>query len=422
MGIELLVAMLVGVMALVGVASGGDDNDEGNAAEPPVEEHDDPRSSLEGTDNADELLGDDLIGDISGEDGDDLIVSFGADGVLDGGDGDDAIILTSGDGTLVGGSGEDIFVVLGDEESEADTNAVIKDFDIEEDTLVLTYQQSSIADGDVAGSSGNIQITSEEIETETGTALKLTFESRAGFEDVTESIGFSSVTLEGVTESELEGVNFLAGLDQSNSEDETLDLVDALDTGVRHYDIFQIGTAEDGDISQMTPQNGTRAIFGLAGDDRLVSEEFVTTDLYGGDGDDMLVQTFSLGHAYGGDGNDTFDTQVGATLTGGNGDDVFRVFRDDAPAEPTTITDFILGEDTLELNASFSDFEIVEGQPGTNTVSLQNVTRDGVDGTLVTTMHTNSVGQSVDGPSVFLVGIASDDIPEGTFTFDPKFF
>ena len=444
MGIEVLIAMLVGLFAIAGAASGGSDDDdtsgqsdvsetEGTSDTPSILdevdsdtpsileddeiEAEDSKASITGTDDNDEIFGDDMIGDISGKAGDDFIISFGADGVLNGGGGADTIALTSGEGTLVGAGGQDIFFVLGDDENDEPTNAVIKDFNIEKDKLLLTFQQSSIKEGDVEGSSSNIQLSREEIETDDGIAVKLTFEPRPGFEDVTQGIGFSSVILEGLSLDDIDQVDLFVGRDTTPTDDDTTDFIKAFDEGVRNYDQFVVGTADDDFLSQGSSESGTRAIFGLAGDDVILPEDFVAADLFGGDGDDVLFQNFSAGHAYGGDGDDILLVQTSATLTGGEGADTFGIFSDDPVDKPVTITDFDLSEDTLDIGALLS-VEVGEGVVE-GTVTLEDVVRGGVAGTLVETSYEDVTGTVVDGPRVFLEGVQSDDIPDGTITFNP---
>lgn len=465
MGVELLAAMLVGMVALIGIASGGggDDSDEDIAGESLTGDENvdqmidsgddgegagddegtdddegtgdgegtgdddiaDLRDVLEGTDDADVLLGDDMIGDISGADGDDFIVSFGANGVLSGGDGDDIIALTSGEGTLTGGAGEDVFVVMGDEDSDTDTHGVITDFDPDEDKLLFTFQQSRVASGDVLGTTSTIILDREEIETDNGVATKLTFGPAPGFEDSTQGIGFSSVVLEGVTLDDFTDANIAAGRDSTPDDDDAqADFIEAVTTGMTDYDDFEIGTEEGETISPSFGADSTvetAAVFGLGGDDELIAEDFFGVDLYGGDGDDRLLGGFSTGDLFGGDGDDLLATQAATTLTGGSGADTFSVFKEgDFGDQTTVITDFVVGEDNLTLGGIFFDLQSEDGSAGTNSVTLQDTTRDGLDGTLVETRHTDSEGRTGDGPSVFLVGVAAADIPDGTFRFNPR--
>ncbi len=454
MGIELLVAMLVGVMALVGVASGGDDGDDSGTAAPLTDEEntdeliesnddvvsddggdrisdddiaedgvdDAPRDTLEGTDDADELWGDDLIGDISGADGDDLIVSFGANGVLYGGDGDDVVALTSGVGTLTGGTGADVFVVMGDENDDNDTQGVITDFDPDEDKLLFTFQQSTVASGDVQGNPTTVVLEREEIETDSGIATKLTFGPAAGFDDSTQGIGFASVTLEGVTLDAFSETNVIVGRDSTPDDDGAqVNFIDDLATAMTDYDDFEIGTVEADTITSSFGEDSTveaAAVFGLGGDDRLIGEAYDDVDLFGGDGDDSLYGGLGTGDLFGGDGDDLLSTETTATLTGGEGADRFSVSRDEVETDtPTVITDFDVSEDTLSLSAVL--FGLVnDPEGGIGSVSLEDAVHEGVSGALVKTFVEDPEGTIGYGPTVFLEGVTAADIPDGTFRFD----
>jgi len=435
MGVELLVALLVGFVALVGSGGGGSDDTDApendiNDDQPDVSETPDSqddqgdtasgveKASLSGTDTDDELFGDDLIGDIDAGDGDDLIVSFGATGVMNGGAGDDTLLVNTGGATMTGGAGADVFVVIGDEGSETPTDAVVTDFDPREDHLYLGFQQSEVANGDVLGTTETVLLKREDIETANGPAVKFTFAPSVGFEAQTQGIGFASVTIEGQSLSDLEDANILVGRESTNTLDAQVDTIEALSIAVKNYNDFVIGSGED-DTDFPTQKD---ALFGLAGDDVLVASTLSSgagTDLYGGNDDDTLRGGFVSAAFFGGDGDDTLITEADATLTGGAGADTFVVLRDPEFPEPTIITDFEAGVDTLDLGAVLFNIETDDGIPGTNSVLIEDVTRDGVDGAFITTQHENSLGTVRFGPTLFLVGVSASDLDGETIGFDP---
>ncbi len=101
---------------------------------------------------------------------------------------------------------------------------------------------------------------------------------------------------------------------------------------------------------------GNDIIFGRTGDDRLVGEAGDDA-LFGGSGNDILQSGTGNNVLNGGAGNDFLHGQGDGVdnLTGGEGADIFaRFLSGDAGAGHSLITDFVPGEDRIELAIPFS--------------------------------------------------------------------
>ena len=200
----------------------------------------------------------------------------GGDDTLDGGAGDDILTGGAGDDTLTGGADSDTFVFAAGHGSDT-----VKDFADGEDLIDL---------------SAFVDITSFD-------DLTVTQDGENTVIDLT-SHGGGTITLEGVTATDLDGDNFT--------------FYQNVYTGTDYADYNLNGAAGDDTID------------GQAGDDRLD----------GGAGDDAL---------YGGAGDDTLTGGAGDdTLTGGADSDTF-VFA--AGHGSDTVKDFADGEDLIDLSA-----------------------------------------------------------------------
>lgn len=144
--------------------------------------------------------------------------------------------------------------------------------------------------------------------------------------------------------------------------------------GGRGKDIIYGGRGND----FISGGNGADTIYGGRGND-FISGGRGSDRLFGGAGNDSLCGCAGNDFIRGGRGNDTLDGGKGNdiligglgddTLTGGQGSDRFRL----APNSGTdTITDFTIGEDTIELvrGLKFSDLQITQGV-GATVIGLQ---------------------------------------------------
>lgn len=118
-----------------------------------------------------------------------------------------------------------------------------------------------------------------------------------------------------------------------------------------------------GDDVSINDNPGDDLTRGGAGDDIIADDQGADT-LYGDIGADQISaidqdnDPSNADTLYGGYGNDTLSADEGDTVTGGAGQDAFRiVFNNDGP--PATLTDYAAGEEiTLEVPAMFLDTNI----------------------------------------------------------------
>ena len=141
---------------------------------------------------------------------------------------------------------------------------------------------------------------------------------------------------------------------------------------------------------------GNDTLFGQSGNDRLVGGE-AEDGLYGGSGDDTLTGQEGRDFLAGEAGQDWLDGGVGRdTLVGGMGADVF-VFSSFRAGERDFVTDFVPGQDRLEL----------QGVAGLGALVLRDVTIGGV--------RMAEVG--VGGHLIRLEGVVVRDLDAGDFLF-----
>lgn len=279
--IELLLA-LFGGLALVGLTGSGGGSED-------AEEEDFP--PLDGTAEADRLIGVDGTGDIFGNGGDDFIVSGGATGLIDGGDGDDGIVLSYGTSKLTGGAGADVFIIAGNADVDGLTSATITDFDPAEDQIVLTQNLTSPENQrEIFGA--RTQLRFVETETEDGLVTEVFLEPLGGFEDGNSVDGFSSVKLLNVSQADIEANNAFylpevvaKGAEKFATEEERLAYFERFAEASRAYDFFHI-VEEDANLTFVSEE--TEAIFGDDSDEFLSPPEEGSIDLFGGGGNDML--------------------------------------------------------------------------------------------------------------------------------------
>ena len=333
----------------------------------------------------------------------DLITgSDGVDDVLRGGNSDD---------TMTGGTGADTFKF--DEMNKgADT---ITDFSTTDDKIDLTGFDSQITWAQLQAVMSAVVDDPDTMETESGTVIDLS------------SFGGGTITLEGVSSTDLSADMFIlddfVGTDgddtmEGGTTDDTLTGGAGADTFVFDQDSgrdtitdFTTGTDKI-DLSAFTGitsfddlyswQSGADVVIFLAfdGGGRITLEGVSLDDLSASDFtfyQDEYTGTDSAETLTGGAGDDTI-TGLGGddTLTGNEGDDTF-VFASGHGAD--TITDFTDGEDTIDLSAftgitGFGD--LTATQDGANTV-----------------IDLSAYG----GGSITLQGVTSTDLDEADFVF-----
>ena len=322
--------------------------------------------------------------------------SDGVDDVLRGGNSDD---------TMTGGTGADTFKF--DEWNKgADT---ITDFDTANDKIDLTGFDAQITWAQLSAVISAVVDDPMTPETESGTTIDLS------------SFGGGTITLDGVTSTDLTADMFIlddfvgtAGDDtiEGGTTNDTLTGGDGADTFVFDQDSgsdtitdFTAGTDKI-DLSAFTditsfddlytwPSGDGAVIYlGYEGGGRITLEGVSVSDL---SADDFIFYqntytgTGSAETLTGGAGDDTIAGLGGDdTLTGNAGDDTF-VFASGHGAD--TITDFTDGEDTIDLSAftaitGFSDLTVAQNGsdteitvPGGGTITLQDFTSTDLDAT-----------------------------------------
>ncbi|MEO1329139.1 MAG: calcium-binding protein [Pseudomonadota bacterium] len=270
-----------------------------------------------------------------GGDGDDTATGAATDDVADGGEGADSLDGGAGGDTLIGGAGGDALI------GGAGDGADLLSGGAEDDTLTGGAGDDTLdggADADLAVFAGALL-------------------------DVAAPLFGFSVTDEGALI-----VADLDGADGDEGTDLLIDVEAARFDGV-DYDLA-VAPSNAGESFAATggpalvvggsgadDADGSAAgdvLFGGAGADTLSGLSGLDT-LYGGQGDDLVQGDGAAGEGvsgrdllFGGDGLDTLDGGAGGdTMTGGADADLFRVGVDDGN---DTVLDFVLGEDSLEID------------------------------------------------------------------------
>ncbi len=340
---------------------GGDDDNSEQDLPPPVDDTPPPpQVFFDGTDDADDLLGNSSDNFIDGFDGDDTLEGAEGDDTIDGGGGDDTVVWFDGDGddSINGGAGTDTLSF------EAGTGA---------DTLSITDDGTGIVDLSHVGSTvADLTIDNvEAIEIDTlGGNDTLTIGDLAATD-----ISNNSITFIGGAGNDL--------LDASAATKRVVGFGDGGDDtliGGSADDLLEGGADDDtviGGAGDDTVEGdaGDDIVKGDAGDDVMEGGAGADT-LEGGTGDDIMVggteaDTLS-GDAgadtlSGGSGDDTLlggagaDSLLGAggadTLDGGTGDDIISGGADDdlieyADAEGDDSVDGGTGTDRMEVTGA----------------------------------------------------------------------
>ncbi|MEM8537471.1 MAG: calcium-binding protein [Pseudomonadota bacterium] len=85
---------------------------------------------------------------ITGEEGNDTIYVWGDGSRANGAEDNDTLVAVSGDPTLTNGAGDNLNIILANAEDDQTTDAIITDFDLDDDVLVLTIDYASNATSD----------------------------------------------------------------------------------------------------------------------------------------------------------------------------------------------------------------------------------------------------------------------------------
>lgn len=287
---------------------------------------------LDGGDGEDRLWGgqgNDLLSggngndDLNGDLGDDIIVGGNGNDTGNGGDGNDQVFGEEGDDFLIGGKGSDLIdggagndQILGDDPSLSfgfgNNNDIILAGD--GDDIVL----AGFGDDQVFGNAGN-----DIIDAQDGNDLIY-----GGQGNDTASGGGGNDRMFG---------------DKGN-------------------DVLIAGSGDD----EVSGGEGNDQISGNEGNDIINGNDGDDT-VYGGQGTDILRGGAGRDLVFGDKGNDTLILDPGDTVTGGEGDDVFRLIRGNGafnPAEAANISDFrAYGTDLLQLDGAlkFEDLNIFDG-------------------------------------------------------------
>lgn len=204
---------------------------------------------------------------------------------------------------------------------------------------------------------------------------------------------------------------FFGLTNENDTEDGTSsnDMIRALQgddtvTGGAGADRIFLDAGDDVSVDDNAGDDLTR---GGAGND-IISDDQGADTLFGDVGADLLSAIDQnngpdeADRLYGGYGNDVLAADEGDTVTGGAGQDAFRiVFENDGP--PTTITDYSAGEEiTLELQAAFLDTDIAM-VPDENGEDMQ----------INVGSQTAIVLQGVSDPDVVNITLSSAQIADG---------
>lgn len=273
------------------------------------------------------IFSDDSTG--NGDDGDDRIYGIGANDIANGGAGNDAISTSGNDTTVSGGDGSDVIYANGD--GSIATGGAGND-------VVVSHGAGANLDGGDGADRMH------------GLGTNQTLNGGAGDDEI-DVTGLNSTASGGIGNDTLEG----GGAGVIMNGDAGNDLINVTVDG---------GTANGGaDDDRIYSKNASGIMNGDAGNDTLTGAGEADTLnggtgndwLYGGYGDDVLSGDDGDDYLHGQQGSDVItggagaDTLRGAagsdTLTGGAGNDVFFF---DYNGGTETITDFIIGEDTLQ--------------------------------------------------------------------------
>jgi Ca2+-binding RTX toxin-like protein len=263
---------------------------------------------------------------LNGGDGDDTIFISGTNTTANGGAGNDTIVQYGSNALLIGGAGVDVFYV-------SSTSFTIQD--LQRGERVIAIMSSNAMSTKLTGLQNNGAAVSYNI----NLGLDVVGATLNGFNGADIIFGTSLV----------DSIQGLAGHDSitGGAGNDTLSGGDGNDTLIGGTGLDSlIGGAGDDWIEGSA---GTDTLLGEAGNDTLIGS-FGADRLNGGAGNDLLIGLDGNDVLEGGAGNDTLVGALGAdSLTGGTGLDVF-VFNPTNEAYLATITDFVSGQDKIDLS------------------------------------------------------------------------
>jgi Ca2+-binding RTX toxin-like protein len=347
------------------IVYGGEGNDIINGGSENDTLYGDSRNNDTDTDPLTTGFGNDVI---SGDLGDDWIYGNQGDDQLDGGEGNDRIWGGQGNDLLSGGNGNDELngdlgedIIVGgngnDTESGGDGNDQV--FGEDGDDFLVGGKGSDLIDG----GAGNDQILGDDPNMGFGFGNN---------NDIILAGDGDDIVLAGFGDDQVFGN---AGNDILDGQDGN-DLIyggQGNDTasggggndrmfGDKGDDVLIAGSGDD----EVSGGEGNDQINGNEGNDIINGNDGDDT-VYGGQGTDILRGGAGRDLVFGDKGNDTLILDPGDTVTGGEGDDVFRLIRGNGafnPAEAANITDFrASGTDLLQLDGAlkFEDLNIFDG-------------------------------------------------------------
>ncbi|WP_370222877.1 calcium-binding protein [Pararhodobacter marinus] len=306
--------------AAAGFAPGPDDPID--PEDPPIDPENPPE---EGTEGDDLMQGGGEDEALHGLGGNDTISSGGGDDTLLGGDGDDQLYGDGGNNILHGGNGNDVL------ESRLGNNTLFGDDG--NDTLIASTSGTTIGD---AGDGDDLLIWDEGEATLNGGAGDDIFRLNNVFSE-----GQRSGMLEGGEgDDTLEMWGTWYGTEISVSAD-NVGTISGPEGEVRFSGIERIVLGQG-----VTRFDASESDAGVWVEAAYEDESGSDTDLIGSRGDDTLVQAYGGGSITGGEGADTFVVNNSHTFDG-NGMLVHP--------QATVITDFVPGEDRLDLTVSYPD-------------------------------------------------------------------
>jgi len=379
------------------IAAGGDDLVVGNSANNRIEGNA-GNDSLSGAAGADRLLGGDGSDQLQGGADADFISGGAGNDVASGGAGNDEIFAGSGD------AGDDVFV--GDAGNDVLGGGAGNDFIIgggQSGTITgLTTTGSSATDDGLDtlfGGTGNDTLigggfndTDEDGLYDTGEAVMTGTEANVAFAGTGDDLVIGAAgadILGGGT-----GDDTLIGGDGDDifyggpNEAITNDLNDVIIAGGGNDHVGASGgndsVSGDGGADTLFGADGADTIDGGDGNDIIFGGNGNDV-LSGGAGNDEIFNSSGNDSVSGGTGSDTLRGNAGNdTLTGDAGNDVF-IFKSGDGND--SVTDFEIGEDTLQLNNTTTDFTDMASVQAAST----NVVIDGVSGVMIDTGGGDSV-------------------------------
>lgn len=329
--------------------------------------------NVRGSDHRDYIWGDGKANRIEGAGGDDQLFGYGGEDILDGGAGDDLIFGGDGDDQLIGSAGVDVFY------GDAGVDTVYY-FPIGQATSLTVDLAGAGTNGDAQGDTYH---GVEGASVEGGSNHLLLGDGQDNELVVALNEGSTLQGLGGDDKITLfwSGGNTIEG----GSGEDTLIFYNGRDTDVDLINgrARQDGYADDtfSSIENVTTSSGDDEIYGSNGGN-ILRADFGTDEIYGRAGNDFLYGERGNDRLeggrdndalFGGSGNDRLNGNDGDDiLTGGSGADIFIFITDRDDNDQDIVTDFVVGDDRLDLDDTiiddYGDYQDRATQVGANTV------------------------------------------------------